>query len=458
MFLHWKNQFLDTVRDLGPGCIRWGGIYSSFWKWREGIGPRAHRVPVLNSYWHGVETSQIGVHEIMDLCRGVSAEPLMAVNFAGDGRPEYVSPEVGPSRAGNAAEAADLVSYCNDPDHRERRANGAPDPFAIKLWQIGNETSYPPSGQRFSRQENAGRFVEFARAMKSRDASVELIGWGDAARDEPGLWAESLVAEAGDLVDLVAIHMMNQGPASPDSILRGRDYMNDRHRAWAELQDIYDAVQTKLDQALGCVRSLPGGPRLAITEGHLSLKPHNTSLLLYEWLAGLYSARVMNLYERNADRVEVATLADFFGSRWSVNAVMIGSPRQTPFLMPAGTIAKWYRRSGGSHSVASPSGTGPLDIAVSVDAHTLYVHVVNTDLDSSVTRTIQVPDATGESVTIRTIAPDGLDAYVDADHPHTFEPTEAERSVRNGSFEWTFPGASVTMMEIPVRSARTGLA
>jgi len=64
----------------------------------------------LNLLWHGVETNQIGVHEIMSLCREVSAEPLMAVNFAGDGRPEYVTPGVGPSRAGDAAEAADLVS------------------------------------------------------------------------------------------------------------------------------------------------------------------------------------------------------------------------------------------------------------------------------------------------------------------------------------------------------------
>lgn len=454
-FVHhrWKNEFLHTVRDLAPGCIRWGGIYSSFWKWREGIGPRAKRVPVVNLLWHGVETNQIGLHEIMDFCRKLASEPLMAVNFAGDGRPSYVTPEVGPSRSGDAAEAADLVSYCNDPDHLERHANGSPDPFAIKLWQIGNETSYPRSGERFSRQENARHFVEFGKAMKNRDPSIELIGWGDADRDDERLWADTLLSEAGDLVDFVAIHMMNQQPASPDSILRGRAYMDDRPRAWAELQDIYAAVVKKLNHAVASVSSLPGRPRLAITEGHLSLKPHNTSLLLSEWLAGLYSARVMNLYERNADSIEVATLADFFGSRWSVNAVMLGSPQQKPFLMPAGSVAKWYRRSSGTHSVAAPEQTGSLDIALSVDESTLYAHVVNTDLHSSVTRTMHVRNAGDGSVKIRTIAPGRLDAYVDADHPDTFEPTETDVPMRDGRLEWTFPGASVTLIEIPVATA-----
>ena len=446
----WKTDFLETVRDLAPGCIRWGGIYSSFWKWREGVGPREQRVPLMNLLWDGVETNQIGVHEILELCRAVSAEALMAINFAGDGRPEYVSPEGGPSRAGDAAEAADLVSYCNDPDHGERRANGAFEPFGVKLWQIGNETSYPREGRRFTRQENARHFVEFARAMKSRDASIELIGWGDATHHEEGFWAESLLAEAGELVDFIAIHMMNQKPPSPDSVLRGRDYMDDRPRAWAELQETYAAVKAKLNEATAAVGSRAGGTRLAITEGHLSLRPHNTSLLLYEWLAGLYSARVMNLYERNADRVEVATLADFFGTRWTVNAVMLGGPGQRPFLMPAGTVAKWYRRSSGTHCVGSPSDTGALDVACSRDADTLYVHVVNTDIHTSVMRTLQLDQAAEGSVKIHTIAPDRLDAYVDYEHPDTFEPTETTAPLGDRRLEWSFPAASVTMMEFPL--------
>lgn len=449
----WNESFVDTVSDLAPGCIRWGGIYSSFWKWRDGVGPRDSRVPAENLLWRGTETNQVGVHEIIDLCRLVAAEPLMAVNFAGDGRPAYVTPKRGPSRAGDSAEAADLVSYCNDPDHSERRANGAPKAFAVKLWQIGNETSYPPAGRRFTREQNAQHFAEFAQAMKRRDPSIQLIGWGDAANDGDGPWATSLLAEAGELADFVAVHMMNQHPVSTNTILHGRDYMDDRPRAWAELQEIYEVVRAKLDRTIAAVLASPSPARIAITEGHLSLQPHNTSLLLYEWLAGLYSARVMNLYERHAGMVEVATLADFFGNRWTVNAVMLGSPSQKPFLMPSGTIAKWYRRSCGMHWVEAPEAVGSLDISASRDADTLYLHVVNTDLRTSVPQTFEVhPAATGDG-TVRTIAPNRLDAYVDANHPDTFEPTESRIEVRRGRVQWTVPPASVTLMEIPLSSS-----
>ena len=46
------------------------------------------------------------------------------------------------NRTGDAREAADWVSYANDPENRERRGHGAAEPYNIKLWQIGNETSY----------------------------------------------------------------------------------------------------------------------------------------------------------------------------------------------------------------------------------------------------------------------------------------------------------------------------
>ena len=70
---------------------------------------------------------------------------------------------------------------------------------------------------------------------------------------------------------------------------------------------------------------------------------------------GSYSARLMNLYERHADRVDVATLTDFFGTNWTVNSVIFGAPSiDTPYLLPAGNIAHLYRKSSGETMVALP--------------------------------------------------------------------------------------------------------
>jgi len=60
----------------------------------------------------------VGTHEFVDFCRRAGAEPFYCISFLSNGEKRYGD------RAGDAREAADWVSYANDPDHRERRANG----------------------------------------------------------------------------------------------------------------------------------------------------------------------------------------------------------------------------------------------------------------------------------------------------------------------------------------------
>jgi len=136
----WREDLIDVVRDLGPGAIRFGGLFSRYYRWREGVGPVEKRPPMRNYVWGGVETNRVGTGEFVDFCRRVGAEPLCCVNFLSDGRRQYWKTPGGAVRTGDAAEAADWVSYCNDPDNRERRAIGETAPYNIKLWQLGNET------------------------------------------------------------------------------------------------------------------------------------------------------------------------------------------------------------------------------------------------------------------------------------------------------------------------------
>lgn len=446
----WRDNFVDVVRDLAPGCIRWGGIYTSFWKWREGIGPRENRVPAINYLWGGVETNQIGVHEILEFCQKVSAEPLMAINFAADGRPEYINTADGEQRAGTPEEAADLVSYCNDPDNLERQQNGVAAPWNIKLWQIGNETSYNPAGRRFTAEENAQQYRLFAETMRQRDPSIQLIGWGDAERDGENWWVSELLKTAGDQVDFVAAHMMQQRARREDTILIGRDYMKDRDQAWAELTEIYDTLEPKLNTLEQIIKANDSAAKIALTEGHLSLNPHNTIQLLHEWLAGLYHARVMNLYLRHSDMIEVATLADFCGNRWTVNAVMMGSQHQQIYLMPVGVVTRLYRKHSGEKKVKVPATIGSLDLAASRTGNEIYLHVVNTDLHNAQSLELTIPDVTIMGGKAWEIAPGDIAAYVDSDHTDTLDPVVKDIVSDNGQLTWVFPAASVTVLMLTV--------
>ena len=133
----WRTDVIEVVRQLAPTMIRWGGIYTSFWKWREGVGPRDRRKPAINYLWGGLESNQVGIDEFLDFCAQVGADPLIGVNFAGDGRPEYIRTVSGEARAGTPEEAAELVRYCNDPDHPEEaeRPVGAVGGLSLADWK-----------------------------------------------------------------------------------------------------------------------------------------------------------------------------------------------------------------------------------------------------------------------------------------------------------------------------------
>ncbi len=446
----WRADFLAVLNDLKPGAIRWGGILSSYWKWREGIGPYAARQAFPNFLWGGIEPNHVGVHEILDLCRKSAASPIIAVNFAADGRPEYLKAPTGENRAGTPEEAADLVRYCNDPDHSERRGNGQDKPWNVAIWQVGNETSYPPEGQRFDSTSNAATFQRFARTMRQADPSIKLIGWGDRERKSGKWWAPELLSAAGDDVDLVAIHMMHQRPEFEDTVLAGERYRKDYDKAWVELGEIYETVSAKLGEAREVISVSGSKARLAITEGHLSLRPHNKCPILREWIAGLYHARIQNLYERNADLVEIATFADFFGTVWTVNAVMFGSRREAPYLMPAGKIARLYRRNGGDRLIKASTSNNYLDIAASRRGRNAILHIVNTDLHNAQSASFRLTQGRLASGEATMIAPGSPSASIYGSEFDELEEQHVKLSATDGVVSWSIPAGSVSAIELQI--------
>src|SRR5512133_774604 len=63
----WRNDFVDVVKDLAPGAMRFGGLFTRHYKWREGVGPAGKRPARRNYFWGGKETSRVGTHEFVDL-------------------------------------------------------------------------------------------------------------------------------------------------------------------------------------------------------------------------------------------------------------------------------------------------------------------------------------------------------------------------------------------------------
>lgn len=437
----WRADFVDAVADLAPDVIRLGGLFSRYYRWREGVGPPAQRPWMRNLFWGGKETNRVGTAEIVDLCRRAGAEPLLCVNFLSDGHASHASTPDG-NRTGDAAEAAGWVSYCNDPDDRLRREHGVADPYGVKLWQLGNETSYGPGG--FGRDEAIAHTIEFARAMRGRDPSIRLIGWGDRGADDPALWAGPMVERAGDLLDMVAIHMMQQLPHRPDTLLYGNRYQREPARAFEELIEMSGRIEPRLLELEQVLDAKGAATGIAVTEGHLSLAPHNANPLLLEWLSGAFHARVLNTYTRHGARVRMATAADFNGTRWTVVAVRVQVPRGTSYLTPAGSVMRLFGRHRGSHGVSVTAAPPDLDIAASRSGSRLFLHVANLSYGRSIPARLAVDGHGISGGRVLEIAPSDLRQAVSQDEPDVFRPVERPLLTP----DWRFAAGSVSVVEL----------
>jgi alpha-N-arabinofuranosidase len=461
----WRPDLVETVSGLAPDCIRWGGAFIRYYKWREGIGPSANRPAMYNTIWGGKETNRVGTLELVSFCRHVGAEPLVCVNLLSDGVKAYWETRHGENRKGDAREAADWVSYANDPSSAERRAHGHPEPFRIKLWQLGNETSYLYE-DGFTLDEAAERSLEFAMAMKERDPSIEIIGWGDVRnpeklrpetpRDDPDVqfWAGRIIERAGSYLDHIAMHLMGIYPKESGR-LNGFEFMKEPEEAWSILLRLSDIADFRIRAMKEALRSVGARQGIAITEGHLSLQPYNAAPVLMTWLSAAYHARTMNTYLRHGDRVKVCTGADFFGTRWTVNAVMMPVPRGRSFLLPIGSIMKLYKNCKGTHGVGVDSAPSDLDVAATRKAGKVYIHVLNTSYKHPVKADLAVRGMTIVNARIHEIAPPDPLEYVNQNRPDVFTPLTKAIPL-DDPLTWTFPPTSVSVAELDVEERRAG--
>jgi len=312
----------------------------------------------------------------------------------------------------------------------------------VKLWQIGNETSYGRDG--FSVETAARKTIEFARAMRKADPSIHIIGWGDAA------WAEKMYDIAGEHLQYLAFHN-GFGAGGKGSPLHGVEYRKDPDKTWEYLQTACQDQQRTIDemrQKIGKRKT-----RLAMTECHFFLAGRNRCEVLSSWAAGVANARALNVNERNGDLLKISTLADFCGTRWQNNAVMIPVPRGKSFMMPVAMIMSLYRKHVGTKGVDMITTPEGLDVAASRDGGHVFLHVVNTRRTRAVPAKLQVQ---GEKVA------GGKVFWFDPDpefeifryHPECTFPRKGDLKERtpDGSWAWTFPAASVSAVELRLES------
>lgn len=188
------STLMQLTGQLGAALLRFpGGVFSDYYHWADGVGPRNER-PAREAYPGGpVSPNTFGTDEALATAMAAGAELLVTVN-AGTGTPD---------------EAADWVHYVN-----AGRPPGQPG--RVAWWEVGNEL-YINDGSptaapiTLSPEDYAARFLQFARAMRRQDSSIRIGAIGGENQGAYTVnsypeWNAKVLAAAAEEIDFLSIH------------------------------------------------------------------------------------------------------------------------------------------------------------------------------------------------------------------------------------------------------------
>jgi len=161
-----RPDVIALFRQIKMGFWRYGGNYTSNLIWYHTIGDPDKRPPDWDYAWGAMQPNDLGMDEFMTFCRLIGVDAYISVNAG----------------LGDSHSAAEEVEYMNGATSTRmgafRAKNGHPEPYHVKLWNIGNE---PWGSWQIGRTDTKyfmQKHNEFAKAMREADPSITLIASG----------------------------------------------------------------------------------------------------------------------------------------------------------------------------------------------------------------------------------------------------------------------------------------
>jgi alpha-N-arabinofuranosidase len=426
-----RRDVFERVRGLKPAFIRWpGGNVAQDYHWRWGVGPRDTRPTWVNLSWaNEPEPSDFGTDEFIEFARGVGAEPTITVNVSGRG----ATPE----------EAAAWVQYCNGPATSKygamRAANGHPQPFGVKYWEIGNEIWGSWVRGHSDAATYARNFREYRDAMTAIDPTLRFIAVGD----NDMAWNRAVLSEVGNQIDYLAIHHYYGG----DSLQRDNRNLAARP---LQLERFYSQVAALIQEVV------PDHPvRLAINEWGLDL-PETRQ---YSMDAAVYGARLMNVFERAAPLIGMSAVSDMVNG-WPGGIVQAG--RNGVFVSPVYHVNAMYATHLGAHRLhtivegptfdSSREGRSvPVLDAVasrSPDGREIYIKLVNADASRAIETRFEIRGAkvtgSGDLDLLAASRPSSSNGFAS---PRAIVP-QSDRFAAGQTFTMLLPRQSVSVLTL----------
>lgn len=167
-----RPDLAQLLAELKPGFVRFpggcvveGGTIETAYNWKHTIGPLEEREEVWGP-WNYRRTHGVGFHEYLQFCEDIGAEPLY-VGFAGETCMFREVEDVPLAQMGwVVTNFLDAIEYAIGPASsrwgRLRAQQGHPQPFGLKLVEVGNENGTRNFPERYRLVHSAlkARFSE----------------------------------------------------------------------------------------------------------------------------------------------------------------------------------------------------------------------------------------------------------------------------------------------------------
>lgn len=412
----YRPDLLKAVADLRPPVIRWpGGCFAEYYRWKDAIGPQSQRRSYPISIWDDVDVNSFGVDEFVQMCRKVGAEPLIVINT---GRHDSTTPQ-----PQYVQEACDWIEYCNGPATSEwgkvRAANGHPEPYNVRLWEIDNETW----------SLGAERYVEvvkaFAPAMRKADPKLQILVCGGSGTNPAGNndWNAKVLKGCGELFDYLSIHHYE----NPDR--------------YADGPRVYENLFRKLGEMIAASPN----PKVKVFVSEWNAQST-------DWRTGLYCGGLLNAFERCGDVVTMGSpalwLRHVSATAWD-NA-LINFDQRTWFPAPNYVVMKLWRDHFAPDLIAVEGPQSPLNVAATAtpDSRTLYLKCVNPMPQIATVVVTLKPPYSVRSAALELVNPGDLKMRNNLVLSHQVVAAGAPTTVAGRIVTFTMPGLSAGVLTV----------
>jgi alpha-N-arabinofuranosidase len=384
-----RTDVMGAMRDLSMTAMRYpGGNFASGYHWQDGVGPQDQRPTVRELAWQSIEPNRFGTDEYIRLCRKMGWTPMLTVNL-GTGTPE---------------EARNWVEYCNCPTGTQyadlRAGNGNSDPYAVRLWCLGNEMDGPWQLGHVPAEQYAIRAQQAAKMMKDTDRAIELVVCGSCGTGLPTYmeWDRKVLEHVGDLADYVSLHRyVGNGDNDTPNYLAVTNSIDQQIEEMDAVCRFVQARRRSKKRAFLCFDEWNVWYKNHEANGAGKFAPHLIEEV-YNLEDALVVAGFLHSFVRHADVVKIANIAQI------VNVIaplltqgdqLLVQPTFYPFAMFSsrrnGTSLK-IALDGPSYDTRSHGAASFIDASAILDGKHLQVFLTNRSTSDSAEVRIDLTD------------------------------------------------------------------